>query len=189
MHLQLLQRLIWGWGTQISVLLETARILHTDLVKMTAPQEVWQDTLCLAGTPHQARMAAEITNVHCSLAGGKPEFGWNPLIPAQQLTTHSSQYKKINYWAIWSVAHVHTWKYSKGASKDTLGRERGGGAGEAECCPEKEPTAVFVSLLLPVAFHKQCLGEKAPINVNNCSLLDGPWPICKLTKFLNYICL
>lgn len=57
------------------MLLETARVLHTDLVKMTAPQEVWQDTLCLAGTPHQARMAAEITIVHYSLAGGKPEFG------------------------------------------------------------------------------------------------------------------
>ena len=67
--------------------------------------------------------------------------------------------------------------------------EERGGAGEAERCPEKEPTAVFVSLPLPVAFHKQCLGEKASINVNNCSLLHDPWPICKLTQFLNYICL
>lgn len=67
--------------------------------------------------------------------------------------------------------------------------EEGGGVGEAESCPEKEPAAVFVSLHLPVAFHKQCLGERASINVNNCSLLHDPWPICKLTQFLNYICL
>lgn len=67
--------------------------------------------------------------------------------------------------------------------------EERGGAGAAEHCPEKEPTAVFVSLPLPVFFHKQYLGEKASINVNNCSSLHDPWPICKLTQFLNYICL
>lgn len=115
-------------------------------------------------------------------------FRWNPAPlkkNTQQLKSHSSQYKKINYCTTWNVAHVHTWKYKNGASKDMLGRK--GGAREAERWPEKKPTAVFVSMPLPIAFHKQCLGEKASINVNNCSLLHDPWPICKLTQFLNYI--
>lgn len=155
-----------AWGAEmLSELLETTRGLLTKLEKGT----VLQDTLLqLLGKPSVRVKPSSIKKK-----------------TTQQLKSHSSQYKKINYGTTWNVAHVHTWKYENGASKDMLGRK--GGAWEAERCPEKKPTAVFVSMPLPIAFHKQCLGEKASINVNNCSLLQDPWPICKLTQFLNYI--
>lgn len=94
---------------------------------------VRQDTLLLAWDTHPVQLCRALDN-SCSHGhtlqspGAKPEFRWNPLKTVQQLTTHSSQYKKNNSCTTWSVAHVHTWKYKKGASEDMLRRRRGGWA-------------------------------------------------------------
>lgn len=64
------------------MLLETAGVLHADLVKVTAPQDIWQPGRTLCAWPGRATLRgsakpwtmAEITDVHHSLTGGKPAF-------------------------------------------------------------------------------------------------------------------
>lgn len=111
MHLQLLQRLIWGWDTLISVLLETARVLHTDPVKVTALQEVWQDSWCLAGTPptslhgswnhqgalqpHQRKARIWVKPINTSLAINNPQLSVQENQLLRHLKCSTCTYMKI----------------------------------------------------------------------------------------------